>query len=80
MQSSSLCFILVECVVGACCSPHIALLSEALQENLSPCVLLQCVQFVEQYEPVVVQLLAEVMDPTFVCTVSIEFGFIWGRL
>ncbi|KAM3666296.1 prosaposin [Ammospiza maritima maritima] len=28
----------------------------------------QCVQFVEQYEPVVVQLLAEVMDPTFVCT------------
>lgn len=25
----------------------------------------------EQYEPVVVQLLAEVMDPTFVCTVSI---------
>ncbi|XP_049665937.1 prosaposin isoform X2 [Accipiter gentilis] len=28
----------------------------------------QCVQFVEQYEPVVVQLLAEMMDPTFVCT------------
>ncbi|NXU56644.1 SAP protein, partial [Turnix velox] len=28
----------------------------------------QCVQFVEQYEPMVVQLLAEVMDPTFVCT------------
>ncbi|XP_061491235.1 prosaposin-like isoform X2 [Rhineura floridana] len=27
----------------------------------------QCVQFVEQYEPMVVQLLAEVMDPTFVC-------------
>ncbi|KYO42446.1 prosaposin [Alligator mississippiensis] len=28
----------------------------------------QCVQFVEQYEPMVVQLLAEIMDPTFVCT------------
>ncbi|KAM9550746.1 prosaposin isoform 2-T2 [Guaruba guarouba] len=28
----------------------------------------QCVQFVDQYEPVVVQLLAEMMDPTFVCT------------
>uniref|UniRef100_A0A8C6X5R7 Prosaposin n=1 Tax=Naja naja TaxID=35670 RepID=A0A8C6X5R7_NAJNA len=28
----------------------------------------QCVQFVEQYEPTVVQLLAELMDPTFVCT------------
>ncbi|XP_010221929.1 PREDICTED: proactivator polypeptide [Tinamus guttatus] len=28
----------------------------------------QCVQFVEQYEPVVVQLLAQMMDPTFVCT------------
>ncbi|NXS62728.1 SAP protein, partial [Brachypteracias leptosomus] len=28
----------------------------------------QCVQFVGQYEPVVVQLLAEMMDPTFVCT------------
>ncbi|XP_033004961.1 prosaposin-like isoform X1 [Lacerta agilis] len=28
----------------------------------------QCVQFVEQYEPMVVQLLAEMMDPTFVCS------------
>lgn len=28
----------------------------------------------EQYEPVVVQLLAEMMDPTFVCTVSIAFS------
>ncbi|NWS37868.1 SAP protein, partial [Probosciger aterrimus] len=28
----------------------------------------QCVQFVDQYEPMVVQLLAEIMDPTFVCT------------
>lgn len=37
-------------------------------------------QFVEQYEPVVAQLLAEVMDPTFVCTVSIAFGFIECRL
>uniref|UniRef100_A0A7N5KB46 Prosaposin n=1 Tax=Ailuropoda melanoleuca TaxID=9646 RepID=A0A7N5KB46_AILME len=27
----------------------------------------QCVQFVKQYEPTVVQLLAEMMDPTFVC-------------
>ncbi|XP_026528619.1 prosaposin-like isoform X1 [Notechis scutatus] len=27
----------------------------------------QCVQFVQQYEPTVVQLLAEMMDPTFVC-------------
>ncbi|XP_007441356.1 prosaposin-like [Python bivittatus] len=27
----------------------------------------QCVQFVQQYEPTVVQLLAELMDPTFVC-------------
>lgn len=30
----------------------------------------------EQYEPVVVQLLAEMMDPTFVCTVSIVFSSI----
>ncbi|XP_070608305.1 prosaposin [Erythrolamprus reginae] len=28
----------------------------------------QCVQFVQQYEPTVVQLLAEMMDPTFVCS------------
>ncbi|XP_054839837.1 prosaposin-like isoform X2 [Eublepharis macularius] len=28
----------------------------------------QCDQFVEQYEPVAVQLLAEMMDPTFVCS------------
>uniref|UniRef100_A0A8D0BQF5 Prosaposin n=1 Tax=Salvator merianae TaxID=96440 RepID=A0A8D0BQF5_SALMN len=27
----------------------------------------QCVQFVDQYEPMVVQLLAEMMDPAFVC-------------
>ncbi|KAF7247327.1 Prosaposin [Varanus komodoensis] len=28
----------------------------------------QCVQFVEKYEPVVIELLAEMMDPAFVCT------------
>uniref|UniRef100_A0A803T2U3 Prosaposin n=1 Tax=Anolis carolinensis TaxID=28377 RepID=A0A803T2U3_ANOCA len=28
----------------------------------------QCVQFVDQYEPIVVQLLAEMMDPGFVCS------------
>uniref|UniRef100_A0A8D0HAY8 Prosaposin n=1 Tax=Sphenodon punctatus TaxID=8508 RepID=A0A8D0HAY8_SPHPU len=28
----------------------------------------QCVQFVQQYEPMVVQLLAEMMDPAFVCS------------
>uniref|UniRef100_A0A7N5KAX8 Prosaposin n=1 Tax=Ailuropoda melanoleuca TaxID=9646 RepID=A0A7N5KAX8_AILME len=27
----------------------------------------QCVQFVKQYEPTLVQLLADVLDPTFVC-------------
>ncbi|XP_072851327.2 prosaposin isoform X1 [Pogona vitticeps] len=28
----------------------------------------QCIQFVDQYEPIVVQLLTEVMDPAFVCS------------
>lgn len=50
------------------------------QMNFLTCVLLQCVQFVEQYEPVVVQLLAEMMDPTFVCTVSMAFSSIQDGL
>ncbi|KAH0623534.1 hypothetical protein JD844_006382 [Phrynosoma platyrhinos] len=34
----------------------------------------QCVQFVDQYEPIVVQLLAEMMDPTFVCSGCLIFS------
>lgn len=31
---------------------------------------LQCDQFVSQYEPVLIEVLVEVMEPTFVCSVS----------
>uniref|UniRef100_A0A8C8RCY3 Prosaposin n=1 Tax=Pelusios castaneus TaxID=367368 RepID=A0A8C8RCY3_9SAUR len=35
---------------------------------LPPSISEQCVQFVEQYEPLLVTLLTELIDPTFICT------------
>uniref|UniRef100_A0A493T5P7 Saposin B-type domain-containing protein n=1 Tax=Anas platyrhynchos platyrhynchos TaxID=8840 RepID=A0A493T5P7_ANAPP len=45
---------------------------EALLEKVCHFLPESCVQFVEQYEPVVVQLLAEMMDPTFVVCGTIK--------
>lgn len=44
---------------------------ELSQPLSSPLPFKQCDQLVKQYEPVAVQLLAEMMDPNFVCGVSI---------
>lgn len=37
----------------------------------SPLSLSQCQELVLQYEPAVVRLFVQMMDPTFVCTVSV---------
>lgn len=47
---------------------------DGVAKNLSqslPPSFKQCVNFLEKYEPEAVDLLAEMMDPTFVCGVSI---------
>lgn len=39
--------------------------------DLCPRFPLQCDQFVAEYEPVLIEILVEVMDPSFVCLVSL---------
>lgn len=43
--------------------------------DLDPCSFAsQCDQFVSEYEPVLIEVLVEVMDPSFVCSVSSAAG------
>lgn len=39
--------------------------------RINDCV--QCDQLIEQYEPLIVQLLLQALDPEFVCMVSCSF-------
>lgn len=48
--------------------------------DLCPPFIWQCDEFVTEYEPVLVEILVEVMDPSFVCTVSLTMQPDFSRL